>query len=165
MGGNKILAGCLGMVGLSFIGLAISMALTGPLDGAICAGVLGLGPTLFALSIIRAAQAGEKAKAERLQEQRERQILAVAARHEGRVTPALVAMHSVDFTIATAKAILDQLASAGLCAAEADEDGNLYYAFDLTAHPRAEQSPEEWVASRMTDSSGRTDLDALDDAD
>lgn len=164
MEGNKILAGCLGMVGLSCLALAVAMAISGPLDSAVCFGIFGLGPILFALSIIRSAKAGEKARAERVQEQRERQILAVAARHDGRVTPALVAMHSADFTIAMAKTMLDQLASVGLCAAEADSDGSLYYLFDLSNQPKAEQTPQEWV-SRMTGDSAESQLRAQDDAD
>ncbi len=160
-----MLAGCLGMVGLSCLALAVAMAISGPLDSAVCMGIFGLGPAFFAFSLIRAAKTAEKLKAERLQEQRERQILAVAARQEGRVTPALVAMHSVDFTIASAKQMLDHLASVGLCVAEADEDGSLYYLFDLSSRPREELTPEAWVASRMTGEAESPGLQAHDDAD
>ena len=167
MNGKKLGAGCSGVAGLAMLGFCLVMLVSASdgLAGALCFAPFALGPLVLAWSLWRSARSDEQTRNERLQEQRERQILAVAARHDGSVTPALVAMHSVDFSIVTAKQMLDQLASVGLCAVEADEEGGLHYVFDLSGRPKPELSPEEWVAGRMTGEIADADLSALDDAD
>ncbi len=155
-------AGCLTMVAAFFAYCGIYAGVT---DGGVALAVffliMGAVPGWLAFALVRGDQADRRARAERLRQQQERQILQVAAQHDGQVTPALVTMNVPHVTIAQAKAILDSLAKDGFCAIDSDPQGNVFYAFDLGQHtPRAEAAPDEWVSqaarSRLTGEADET---------
>lgn len=156
-GCGKVSAGCLSTVGAFFLLVMIGMIAEGDWEGIWGSALFAIGPFGLAAVAYARARAADRALLAREQEVQEQHLLRSAARHGGRVTPALAAMEAPGLTILEAKALLDRLAAAGLCAVESGDEGSLYYVFDLSTprRPRREaEAPEEWVARRMT---GRAD--------
>ncbi len=77
----------------------------------------------------------------------ERQILRVAARHGGTVTPAQITMAVEGIDLATARAALDALAEEGHAVLDSDDAGRPIYAFAVGERQTDSRdvSPEEWV--------------------
>lgn len=145
MGSRGCTVGCLGLLGAFWLAVAISAGG----EGAVVLVVLGLASLLGAFFQARKGIAERRAAQEAVRGLQEKKILAIAARHEGRVSPALVAMEAAGLTVKTAKAFLDELARDGFCTVDSDEDGHLYYRFAVGQAPEAAEEPlsaEEWVS-------------------
>ncbi|NUQ00681.1 MAG: hypothetical protein HUU35_12585 [Armatimonadetes bacterium] len=150
-------AGCLSMIGAFLVAVGFSQISDGGSFALLLFFLSSAGvPLWLAWSLQRSAMVDMRRQQELRREWQERQILRIAAAHDGRVTPSLVAMHSGDIGLEEARRILQQLAVDGYCTCDSDSQGTLYYEFDLggEARPRERLSAEEWVESmsqrRMT---------------
>ncbi len=138
-------AGCLTATGLFFAFVAFSSA-----EGlSMMLFFLGLTGVMWALAglNIRAMLADKQAARERLRELQERSILEIAARHDGLISPAQVAMETRGLTVKAARALLDELAREGFCTLDSDDQGRPFYQFDVgqSRETGEELSADEWV--------------------
>ena len=119
----------------------------------VCGGV----PLWMAWSLLQSARRDAAERQQQQEQDRERAVLAVAAKHGGRITPGLLVASTGRWTIVQAKETLSQMAANGFCALESDDHGTLYYQFDLglPAPPEAPQRQQ-----RLTGEAGETLLDA-----
>ncbi len=132
MSGKGCTSGCLGIIGASLV-LAAAHGLSTGLGVPPAVFILAMGavPLWMAWSLYTSSLQDLRAQAERQQRDRERAVLMVAAQNEGRVTAGLLVASTGSFTIAQAKALLDEMLAEGHCALESDDAGNLFYQFDL----------------------------------
>lgn len=133
MSGKGCTSGCLGIIGASLVLSAAHGMLIAELGVAPGVFLLAMGavPLWMAWSLYTSSLQDLRAQAERLQRERERAVLMVAAQNEGRVTAGLLVATTGSFTIAQAKTLLDEMLADGHCALESDDAGNLFYQFDL----------------------------------
>lgn len=89
--------------------------------------VMGVPSVLAGFLICRRMKRNSR---ERRYEARERQILQLAAKNQGRLTVADVAMH-IDISTAEAKKILEEFHLNGLADISASEGGNVLYRFRM----------------------------------
>ncbi|MBI5830988.1 MAG: hypothetical protein HZB16_01585 [Armatimonadetes bacterium] len=96
----------------------------------------------------------------------ERLVLQVALQNDGYVTPEALVLHGDGMTLRSARELLDDLAVAGSCEVDSDDEGHMHYRFRTSVSPaRGSASPEQWLdqeSRRMVgdQASGDTRLDA-----
>ncbi|MBI2297385.1 MAG: hypothetical protein HYU66_00285 [Armatimonadetes bacterium] len=96
-------------------------------------------------------------------DQAERAVLQVAAENDGYVTPEAVVQCTSGLTLRSATDLLEDLASAGSCEVESDQDGRTVYRFRTGVVPaRDDLTPEQWVEQSSRRLTG-DDSQPLDD--
>lgn len=147
MGSRGCSVGCLSVTGAFWLAVAFTSALG--TDGFGVLLVMGVAALAAAFLQARKGLAEQAAAREAVRGLQEKKILDIAARHDGQVSPAQVAMETTGLTVKAAKAFLDDLARDGFCTVDSDDSGHLYYRFAIGQAPDTEEpeqlSPDEWV--------------------
>lgn len=136
-------AAVLGSAGLLMLAIALDGA--GSIGMAVFFGFMSLPGLLGATQLVRGDLRRSAERRRAALANVERRILAIAATHQGRVSPALVTMEVPGLDIAGAKSQLDAMARDGFCTVDSDDHGRPFYTFQLGPPATDDASPEEWL--------------------